>query len=120
VYMEVLGEHGWVGLGIFVSLIISSLGKLYYVGFRLPNEQQWEWCRDLARAMIVSLFILMACGCFIGIAFQFPFWYLFGATVSLTEYVRRISQPALIKTNETWIMPPLATEGGNLRRNTSL
>ena len=119
VYMEVLGEHGWVGLGIFVLLIITSIRYLYFVAYRIPNQQQFEWCRDLAKATLTSLFVLMACGCFIGIAFQYPFWYLFGAAVCLKEYVRRVSQLVPIRTRETWIAPPLTAESGNLGRNVS-
>jgi putative inorganic carbon (hco3(-)) transporter len=90
-YFEVLGEHGWVGLALFLALIAATLRELRRVIRQCADEPNLVWCSDCASALKTSLFVLIACGAFIGIAFQPFYFYLFALSVSLREYVRRSS-----------------------------
>ncbi|HWF67380.1 MAG TPA: putative O-glycosylation ligase, exosortase A system-associated [Acidobacteriaceae bacterium] len=95
-YFEVLGEHGWIGLGLFLSLLLLSLRSLRQVARLSRNLPHLAWCRDLSFALQNSLAVLAACGVFIGIAFQPLFYYMFPLSFILREYVRRVqSTPAV-------------------------
>ena len=89
VYFEMLGEQGWVGLGLFVGLVAATLLSLRSVARATKNRPELAQCRDLSFALQGSLLTLLACGSFIGIAFQPMFYYLFASATSLREYVRR-------------------------------
>jgi len=89
IYFEVLGEHGYVGIAIFLSLIATTFASLMRIARKSRGVAELAWCRDLANALQVSLLVVLTCGCFIGIAFQPVLYYLFAATVCLKEWVRR-------------------------------
>lgn len=88
IYFEVLGEHGWVGLGIFLSLFATSFLTLQSVATRAKRLVGMEWCYDLARMVQISLLVPMTCGAFIGIAFQSEIYYLFALAVMLRQQIR--------------------------------
>jgi probable O-glycosylation ligase (exosortase A-associated) len=95
IYFEMLGEHGWVGLGLFLSLFAASFLTLRSAAIRARRIAGMEWCHDLARTLQISLAVPLACGAFIGIAFQAEIYYLFALAVMLRHQVRMAErQPA--------------------------
>lgn len=88
-FMELLGEQGWVGLFIFLVLCARSLLSLQRMRRRLRGVEAFAWARDLAGSLQIALFAMMAGGCFVGIAFQPMFWYLFAVTECVRQHVRR-------------------------------
>jgi putative inorganic carbon (hco3(-)) transporter len=94
IYFEVLGEQGFVGLAIFLAIIVRTVISLRGVVRRTRDSPDLVWCNDLARAMLAAFVVLLACGAFIGIAYQCMLWYVFALTTSLSEYVRRVQGPA--------------------------
>ncbi|MBV1799979.1 putative O-glycosylation ligase, exosortase A system-associated [Siccirubricoccus sp. G192] len=89
IYFEVLGEHGWIGLGLFLGLVATTFLTQQVVVRRTRKVKELEWCRELALALQVSLLTMLACGAFIGIAFQPMFYYLFAISSCLGLHVRR-------------------------------
>ncbi len=92
IYFEVLGEHGWPGLALFLALFAAALGTLQGVVRRTRRVPELLWCRDLAVTLQASILTLAACGAFIGIAFQPTLYYMFAASTCLRQYVRRCEQ----------------------------
>jgi len=90
VYFEMLGEHGWVGLGLFLTLAVSSLVMLQNVARGTRGIEAMAWCRDLAIALQIALVTMLACGAFIGVAFQPMFYYLFALSACLRQYRRKV------------------------------
>jgi len=88
----VLGEHGFPGIAIFLGTILCSLLVLRRTIMLTRGVAELEWCYDLAKALITSLLVMLACGTFQGIAFQPYIWYLFAAANCLRQYVRRVQQ----------------------------
>jgi probable O-glycosylation ligase (exosortase A-associated) len=88
VYFEMLGEHGWVGLGLFLSLFAVSFLTLRRAATRAKRLPGMEWCHDLARMLQISLLVPLACGAFIGIAFQAEIYYMFALAVMMRQQVR--------------------------------
>jgi putative inorganic carbon (HCO3(-)) transporter len=89
IYFEVLGEHGWIGLLLFLSIAVASLVALQRASKQARPHPELSWCRDLVATIQISLVVLLVCGSFIGIAFQPMLPYLFAMAVSASEYVRR-------------------------------
>jgi probable O-glycosylation ligase (exosortase A-associated) len=103
IYFEVLGEHGWIGLSLFLGLFGLSLLRLRRAAKLSRDVEGLEWCVDLARALQASLLVMAACGAFIGIAFQPMIHYLFALAVVLPEYVRRcVAQPDMPQAASSW------------------
>lgn len=88
VYFEMLGEHGWVGLGLFLSLFAVSFLTLRRAAIGAKRLAGMEWCHDLARMLQISLLVPLACGAFIGIAFQPEIYYMFALAVMMRQQVR--------------------------------
>lgn len=88
-FFEVLGEQGYVGLAIFLALCLKTLVSLQRVRRRTRGAEAFAWARDLAGALQLALLVAMAGGCFIGIAFQPIFWYVFAIGESVRQHVRR-------------------------------
>lgn len=89
IYFEILGEHGWIGLGLFLSIALSTLVGLMRTSRRCRGREALAWCRDLARATQISILTLLACGAFIGISYQPTLWDLFALSICLGQYARR-------------------------------
>jgi putative inorganic carbon (HCO3(-)) transporter len=92
IYFEVLGEQGWVGLALFLSLAGSSLLFLHSVARRAGASEEMSWCRDLAIALQLALLTLLVCGAFIGIAFQPMFYYLFALSACLRQHLLQVAR----------------------------
>jgi probable O-glycosylation ligase (exosortase A-associated) len=91
IYFEVLGEHGWPGLFLFLGLIFAAYAALLGVA-RRAKTLGLEWCRDLALTSVISLSVLVICGAFIGIAFTPQMYYMFALPVMLRHHVRMVAQ----------------------------
>ena len=88
-YMEVLGEHGWIGLALFLGALAFAVRNLWRVRRDSSRVEELSWCHDLSGALLISLFVLAGCSNFIGVAFQPMFWYLFAISTCLREYLYR-------------------------------
>lgn len=95
VYFEVLGEHGWFGLGLFLAIAVTTLVSLQRLIRATRGVEELLWCHDLAGALQVSLLVLLATGAFIGIAFQPMYWYVFAIAGCLANHVQRAMTPEL-------------------------
>lgn len=104
IYFEVLGEHGYPGLAIFLLLIVSSYVTLYRTGKKASQYPELEWVREFCDALQSGMAVFLAAGAFIGIAFQPPFWYFIAMAISLRAYlVRSLSEAKVVpwvKSNE--------------------
>jgi putative inorganic carbon (hco3(-)) transporter len=75
IFFEVMGEHGFVGLGLFCSLIAAIYRSSTLVQKRVRRYEALAWTADLARATQVGLVAFVVGGTFVSIAFS-PFLYL--------------------------------------------
>lgn len=90
IYFEMLGEQGWVGLGMFLAIAALSFFSLWGVIRRCKDNPQLRWCGDLSKAIMSAMVILMTCGAFIGIAFQPFLYYVFAISLALREWLYRV------------------------------
>jgi probable O-glycosylation ligase (exosortase A-associated) len=89
IFFEVMGEHGFVGLGLFCSLIAAIYRSCTLVQKRVRGYEALAWTADLARATQVGLVAFVVGGSFVSIAFS-PFLYLLaGIAVGTRGLVER-------------------------------
>jgi putative inorganic carbon (hco3(-)) transporter len=95
IFFEVMGEHGFVGLGLFCCLIAAIYRSCAVVKKRVRGREQLAWTADLAGATQISLVAFVVGGSFVSIAFT-PFLYLLAAiTVGVRSLVEReLTAPA--------------------------
>ncbi len=91
-YFEMLGEQGWLGLFLWLWLMLSGLWQMERIRHRWKKRMGAgeTWQAPLANALQQSLIVYMAGSLFVGIAFQ-PFCYmLIGLQCGLWSYLKRI------------------------------
>ena len=74
IYFEVLGEHGFVGLVLFLSLGVLTWFSGNWVIKKTKKIEELRWCYDLATMLQVSLIGYLVSGTFLGLAY-FDFYY---------------------------------------------
>lgn len=74
IYFEVLGEHGYVGLGLFLLLALFTWRKGAQIIRKTGKDPEQKWAADLARMLQVSMIGFASAGAFLGLAY-FDFYY---------------------------------------------
>ncbi|MFN3750064.1 MAG: putative O-glycosylation ligase, exosortase A system-associated [Thiobacillus sp.] len=69
IYFEVLGEHGFIGLAMFLLLALFTWMRANQVIRECRNDPQRKWAADLAAMIQVSLVGYGAGGAFLGLAY---------------------------------------------------
>jgi probable O-glycosylation ligase (exosortase A-associated) len=68
-YFNLLGEHGWIGLGLFLALIGSTLGTLRRVRKRVASQPDRAWLANYAHMLQISFLAYLAAGAFVSVAY---------------------------------------------------
>ncbi len=92
IYFEILGEHGFVGLALFLSLLCMTWLKCSAVIRTARHNAEFGWARDLAAMLQVSLVGYMSAGAFLGLAY-FDYVYHLIAVAVVVHYVVHQAQP---------------------------
>jgi putative inorganic carbon (hco3(-)) transporter len=69
IYFEVMGEHGFIGFGMFILLAVLTWLRANQVIRECKNDPQRKWAADLAAMIQVSLVGYGAGGAFLGLAY---------------------------------------------------
>jgi putative inorganic carbon (hco3(-)) transporter len=99
IYFEILGEHGFVGLGLFLALGLMTWFSASWVIRHARRDREKRWAADLAAMIQVSLVGYASGGAFLGLAY-FDFYYTLIALVVLSRIVlvsdttARVAEPA--------------------------
>ena len=93
IYFEVLGEHGFIGLGLFLTLFGMAWLKCGGIIRQAKRNQEIRWAGDLAAMLQVSMMGYATAGTFLGMAyFDLPY-HIMAIAVILSILV---GQPANI------------------------
>ena len=88
IYFEVLGEHGWLGFLLWVSLMVLTWRKCSAIVRIGKRDPQHAWARDLASMTQVTLVAYFTGGAFLGLAyFDYPY-HLVAIAVVVFELVK--------------------------------
>lgn len=89
VYFEMMGEHGFIGFGIFMMIMAFTWMKGSSIIRRTKRLPELKWARDLAAMVQVSMIGYATCGAFLGLAYFDFFWHLVAIMVILDHLVKQ-------------------------------
>lgn len=95
VYFEVLGEHGFIGLSLFLLLgavTLLSAGKIIK---QAKKSAETMWMSDLAAMLQVSLLGYAAAGSFLGLAYFDLYYHLIAIIVILKVLLIKHQQDSM-------------------------
>ncbi|MEK7317313.1 MAG: putative O-glycosylation ligase, exosortase A system-associated [Candidatus Eisenbacteria bacterium] len=97
IYFEMLGEQGFFGLGLFLTILVSSILSLQGLRHRYGRWPELRWVATYADMLQIALIGYMASGAFLGRANFDLYYHLVAATIILKALARReawaLSQP---------------------------
>lgn len=93
IYFEVLGEHGFVGLAIFLAILVMTWRTASWIIRRTRKDPKNAWASDLAAMVQVSLIGYCSAGAFLGLAY-FDLFYTLVAVIVLTKAYVATQEPA--------------------------
>lgn len=94
IYFQVLGEHGFVGLAIYVGCLLSAFLKAMRIARSVKQLNGLDWIRSLATMLQLSIFAF-ALG---GAALSFAYFDLIFAIFALLIVLESRILPSAIKT----------------------
>jgi len=116
IYFEVLGDHGFVGLGIFLMLALMTWRTASWVISRAHRDREKRWLADLAAMIQVSLVGYASAGAFLGLAY-FDYYYTLIALVVLCKTIlgsdaaSRVVEPAVSVAEPPLVKRPATMPG---------
>ncbi len=88
IYFEVLGEHGFIGLALFLAIGYSAWRSCNWILRRTKHREDLKWIYDLAAMLQVSLVGYASSGAFLGLAY-FDFYYNLIALIVLAKVIAK-------------------------------
>jgi len=96
IYFETLGDHGWVGLAIFLLMGLTLYRSLGYIMKQTKGYEDLLWMRDLAAMCQVSVVGYAVSGAFLELAkFDLYFMLIVIASVMFTILKNRMDEDAV-------------------------
>jgi O-antigen ligase len=110
IYFSILGDHGFIGLVLFLGLIASSLYSLFQLRHTVGRKPGGEWVIAPALMVEASLLVYAVNGAFLTSAY-FDLFYHLTSIVVLLRYLGQRSveawDPARRRTEA--LLPAVAT-----------
>ena len=91
IYFEVLGDYGFVGLGLFLATVLAAFGNCSWIYRSARGHQSLAWAADLARMSQISLIVYLVTGAALSMGYFEPFYII----VALLSRCRRIVRQTL-------------------------
>jgi probable O-glycosylation ligase (exosortase A-associated) len=89
VYFEVMGEHGFIGFGIFMAIMGFTWMKGNSIIRLTKRNCELKWANDLAAMTQVSMIGYASCGAFLGLSYFDLYWHLVAIMVILNHLVNQ-------------------------------
>ena len=95
IYFQVLGEHGFLGLALYLSLIVSTWWSLRGMIRRRYADAERQWIPGCAQMLEASLLAYLITGAFLSLSYFDLFYHLVIITVILKGLSRqKATEPA--------------------------
>jgi len=83
VYFHVLAEHGYTGLLLFLTLVVSTIVSLRALRRAVKGRPDSRWMVNMSHGIEVGIFGFLICGAFQNLTYFDLFWFLIGVTIIL-------------------------------------
>jgi probable O-glycosylation ligase (exosortase A-associated) len=90
IYFGMLGEHGWVGLGMFLLLLFFTWRSGSWITSHTRQREDLLWAQDLAAMVQVSLVAYMSSGAFLGLQYFDLYYHLVAIIVVTRVFLQRL------------------------------
>lgn len=107
IYFEVLGDLGFVGLGLFMALLIVPFWNCYRIVRMTRGKPELLWARDLARMAQMSMAVYVVTAAALSMAY-FELLYIFVAMISRLRKVVEAEVAEEAKTARTALLESTA------------
>jgi probable O-glycosylation ligase (exosortase A-associated) len=102
IYFQVLGEHGFVGLGLYVLLLIVAFLNLSSVVHAAKRRADLRWMTDLAGMLQVSLITMLSVGALLSMAYYDVLIVLLALSARLRLLVQEPDTPDAASAGAGW------------------
>jgi probable O-glycosylation ligase (exosortase A-associated) len=92
VYFQVMGEHGFVGLLIYLTMLFTAFRKARKIGVLAKKHDAPQWIRSLSTMMLLCIFAF----CLGGAALSFAYFELIYAIFGMVVVVESRILPAAL------------------------
>jgi probable O-glycosylation ligase (exosortase A-associated) len=93
IYFEMLGEHGYSGLAIFLILLVVAFATCGATARRARGRPELDKQADLARMLQVSIVCYAVGGALLTLATFIVFYQVLGLILAVDNYVRQAISP---------------------------
>jgi probable O-glycosylation ligase (exosortase A-associated) len=114
IYFQVLGEHGYIGLAIFLALIAAAWRTASGIIKTVKDVPELKWSSDLAAMCQVSMIGYLVGGAFLSLAYYDYFYYVIAALVVTKKIIaKRLAKPVSVPAArpELELEPQLLAQG---------
>ncbi|UMR32073.1 putative O-glycosylation ligase, exosortase A system-associated [Massilia sp. MB5] len=122
IYFQILGEHGWIGLWLYLTLLILTWRTGSWIIRNSARLPEFEWAANLARMLQVSQLGFMVGGAFLSLAyFDVPYYLMVAMVVTriLVERGLRDAKPLPVRRAPSVfaVQPPTTVPGDEKARH---
>jgi probable O-glycosylation ligase (exosortase A-associated) len=113
IYFQVLAEHGFLGLAVFLALILSTLATLRRVKRQARGHAALAWALDCAQMLEVSFYAFLVSGAFLSLSYFDLFYHVIAIAVILRVLVDKhhaaadVTRPFTRTGASSSVRPPL-------------
>lgn len=94
IYFQMLGDHGFGGLAIFMFVVVATFSTLARVRKLTKRDQERSWIGNYATALIIGLAGYCVSGAFVSLAYFDLFYYFVILSGILLREARAVGLPA--------------------------
>ncbi len=106
IYFQVLGDHGFVGFFLYMSLIFACFFSLSTIEKKMKRlNLECKWQVKLAKMLKVSLLAFCTGGAAVSIPYIEIFWSLLACTAALLNNVKRLDKNGQLERTKSAIKP---------------
>jgi probable O-glycosylation ligase (exosortase A-associated) len=87
IYFEVLGEHGFIGFGLYALMVIAGFRNLWEVARLARGRPDLRWIADLAGMMQVAFIGVLSAGTLLSMAYSDVFLVLIALSARMRLFV---------------------------------
>jgi probable O-glycosylation ligase (exosortase A-associated) len=100
IYFEVLGEHGFVGLSLFLVLGLLALRSGTWVIRHTKNRDDLKWAGNIASMCQVAILGYAVGGAFLGLAYFDLYYHLIAITIITRDLTEKALAEEMLLTSE--------------------
>lgn len=107
IYFQVLGDHGFVGLALYLSVIATAFLNTFIVLYGTAGRTDLAWARQLARMLQVSLVAFLVGGAALSLAYYDGILVLLTLGACLVRLARQpVAETADVPATARWKQAP--------------